>query len=197
MTLPARDLLGTLAASALAAAIAVVLAGGAPSRADVPKATPPHQAPPASTTVSVAAKKAPHVPASQLPILLVVDTATDPGWNVAQAAQDWNDATNCQLFTLVDDGRLHEMVYVSQEDDLMYEGAFEVGGMYATDTRHVYLNPEWMSVEGVAAHELGHVAGLDHHHDQLGVMSDAADPIRTGPSSVEAALARSMQADRC
>jgi hypothetical protein len=134
------------------------------------------------------------------PILLVVDSKVPAGWRISQAADAWEAATGCDLFTFTPDGRPHLTYTVTEVPGLTYDG--HAGGALSVwpwvDGDHwVHLNPDWVDVPGIVAHELGHTLGLEHSQEHNEVMSQDPDADRSVIRLGEATEARERQVDRC
>lgn len=136
---------------------------------------------------------------TRTPILLLVDQGIDPRWDVEVAAHAWNVALGCEVFQTYPDSDWHETWRVVEVEDLTDPAdGRETAGLADPDTMTVSLNPEYVLVEGVTIHEVGHlVYGSDHHDSTTGVMSGHFVADRSAITDAEADQARELNAKRC
>lgn len=180
-------------AAGLAAAVASVLfvctaADGAPAKERTAPA-------PVKTTAPKVLPQ-PELDTTRTPILILVEQGVTAQWGVEEAAQAWNDAIGCEVFITTPDRDAHVIFRVEEVPDLKL-GETEVGGYAALDAGVVRLNPDWLEVPGVAAHELGHLLGLGHYDVREGMMAGYANADRSHFSDREIGDAQAAQMDRC
>jgi hypothetical protein len=99
--------------------------------------------------------------------LVVIDTRSDPAWDVVQEA--------CDVWGITCAPSLDErgaIVVLLTENDGRVEGSDRMLGGLATPRA---CRPRLWSVDepNTLAHEIGHVLGLDHHDDPDNVMFHA------------------------
>jgi hypothetical protein len=135
---------------------------------------------------------------TRTPILLLAGPELDPRWDVASAAHAWNVALGCEVFQTYPDNDWHETWRVVEAEDLIAPEGYETPGLADPASMTVSLNPEYVSVPGVAIHEVGHlVYGMGHHDSRTGVMSGHFSADRSAITQAEADQARSLQSTRC
>lgn len=133
------------------------------------------------------------------PILLLVDQGLDPRWDVAGAVHAWNVALGCEAFQTYADDDWHVTYRVVEVEDLIDPAdGRETAGLADPNTLIVSLNPEYLTVEGVTIHEVGHlVYGMGHHDSEVGVMSGHFIADRSAITEAEVEVAQKMQERRC
>lgn len=191
---------GKMKARTIKAAVFVASAAFLGAFVAAPEAMPATPDPRPDTYAPTAMPTGPAVPihdVTRTPILLLVGPEIDPRWDVASAAHAWNVAVGCELFQTYPDDDWHETWRVLEVEDLKAQG-YETPGLADPDTLTVSLNPEFVGVEGVAIHEVGHlVYGSDHHDSTTGVMSGHFIADRSAITEAEADQARDLNVSRC
>lgn len=161
---------------------------------DAPAKERPAPAPVKTTAPKVMPQ--PELDTTRTPILILVEQGVTAQWGVEEAAQAWNDAIGCEVFITTPDRDAHVIFRVEEVPGLELDGTV-VGGYVARDARVVRLNPDWLDHPGVAAHELGHVLGLEHYDVMEGMMAGYANADRSHFADWEIGDAQAAQMDRC
>lgn len=169
-----------------------VLAGGA--------FLPEEPLPPAPVVIEEASQD---IDPESAPILLQIDPDVSAEWRIEAAAELWEQATGCDLFTFEPTHEGQLTYRIMEEANLETADGAGAAGLAmmpdsGADSLWIKLDPEWKDWNVVAVHELGHALGIYHTGEAEDIMSGLAPTHdRTDLSEYEVVLARELNAKRC